>query len=92
MDFITILPRKLREHDSIMVLVERLSKVAHFITVNPTNSSSEVDNIFIKEIVRLYGVPMKIILYRDVKFTSKFWKALFVGLGIDLAFITTYHP
>jgi len=73
-------------------VVERLSKVSHFITFKSTNSTSEVDHIFIREIVRLHGVPKKIISYRDAKFTSKFWKELFTGLGRELDFSTTYHP
>lgn len=81
MDFIIIFPRISRQDDSIMVVVDMLRKVAHFITVKFTNLASEVAQIFIREIVRLDGVPMKIISDGDAKFTSKFWKELFVGLG-----------
>jgi transposase InsO family protein len=82
----------LRQHDSIMVVVDRLTKVAHFIPVKSTYSASEVAQVFIREIVRLHGVPKKIVSDRDAKFTSKFWKELFAGLGTELAFSTTYHP
>lgn len=75
-----------------MVVVQMLTKLAHFILVKFTNSYSEVAKVFIREIVRLHGVPMKIVSYKDVKFTSRFWKALLVGLGTNLAFSTTYHP
>jgi len=92
MDFIIGLPRTLRQHDSIMVVVNRLSKVAHFNPVKPTYSASEVEQVFIMEIMRLHGFPKNIVLDRDSKFTSKFWKELFVGLGIELDFSTTYHP
>lgn len=81
-----------RRHDSVMVMVDKLSKVAQFIAVKSTNLASEVAQIFIREIVRLYSVPKKIISDRDVKFTSRFWKELFVGLGTTLDFSTTYHP
>ena len=91
MDFITGLSRTSRQHDFIMVVVDKLSKVAHFIAIKSTNLASEVAQIFIKEIVRLHGVPKKIISYIDFVFTSKFWKELFVGLGTDLAFNITYH-
>jgi len=64
-----------------MVLVDRLSKVAHFIPVKTTNSSYEVAHIFIREIVRLHGIPKKIISDRDSKFRYKFWKEMFAGLG-----------
>lgn len=66
MDFITGLLRKVRQHDSIMVLVDRLSKVAYFIPVKTTYSTSEVAQGLIREIVRLHGVPKKmIVLVRD---------------------------
>jgi len=74
-----------------MVAVDMFSKVAHFNVVKSKNSTIEVAQIFIREIVKLHGVPKKIILDRDAKFTSKFWKNLFEGLGTKLAFNTTYH-
>ena len=92
MDFITGLPRIVKQHDSIMVMVDRLSKVAHFIPVKTTYSTSELAYVLIREIVRLHGVLKKIVIDMDVKFTSKFLKDLFAGLGTDLAFSTTYHP
>ena len=92
MDFITSLPVIVKRHDSIMVMVDRLSKVAHFIPVKTTYLASEVAQVFIREIVRLHGVPKKIVSDRDAKFTSKFWKELFAGLGIEFTFSTTYHP
>jgi len=55
------------------------------------NLASDIAHIFIREIVRLHGIPKKIVLDRDAKFTSNFWKELLVGLGIDLAFSRTYH-
>ena len=82
MDFITGFSKTSRQHDCIMVVVDRLTKVAHFILVNSSNSSSEVAQVFIKEIVRLHSVPTKIVSNRDTKFTSKFLKELFAGLGI----------
>jgi len=91
MDFIIGLPRTINKHASIMVMVERLSKVAHLIPINTTYSASEVAQVFIREIVELHGVPKKIVLDKDAKFTSKFWKELFEGLGTNLAFNTTYH-
>ena len=92
MDFITGIPRKMKQLDSIIVMVDRLSKVAHFIPVKTTYSSNEVAQVFIREIVRLHGIPKKIMSERDAKFTSKSWKELFSGLGTELAFCTTYHP
>lgn len=92
MDFITGILRTLRQHDYIMVMVNRWSKVAHFIPVKTTSLASEVAQVFIREIVILHGVTKNIASDRDVKFTSKFWKQLFASLGTNLAFSTTYHP
>ncbi len=72
MEFIIGFPRTSRQHDSIMVVVEILSNVAHSNVVKSTNSTIEVAHIFIREIVRLHGVPKKIISNKDAKFTSKF--------------------
>jgi len=74
-----------------MVVVDKLSKVSHFIPVKTTYSASEVAQVFIREIVRLHGVPKKIVLGRDANVTSKFWKELFAGLSTELAFSTSYH-
>jgi len=60
--------------------------------VKTTYSSCEVAHVFIREIVRLHGVSKKIVSDKDAKFTSKFWKDLFAGLGTELYFNTTYHP
>ena len=92
MEFIRGFPNTDRQHDSIMVVVDNLTKVSHFILVKTTYTASDVEQVFIKDIVRLHGVPKNIMSDRDVKFTSKFWKELFVGLGTELAFNTTYHP
>ena len=74
-----------------MVVVDRLSKVAHFIVVKYTNSASEVAQVFIGEIVRLHDIPKNIVSDKDAKFTSRFWKEFFAGMGTELAFSTTYH-
>lgn len=91
MDFITYFLRISKQHDSIMVVVDRLAKVAHFIPMKSTDLASEVAHVLIREIVRLHGIPKKIVSDKDVKFTSRFWKELFARLGTDLAFNTTYH-
>ena len=74
-----------------MVVVDRLSKVAHFNPLKITYSASEVAHFFIRKIMRLHGVPKNIILDKYVKFTSRFWKELFVGLGTKLEFSRNYH-
>lgn len=92
MDFIIGLLRTSRQHDVVMVVVDRLSKVDHFILLKTTYSTGEVTQVFIREIIKLHGVSKNIVSDRDVKLTSMFWKKLFVGLGTKLAFSTTYHP
>jgi len=91
MDFIRGFPKIVKEHDSIMVIVDMLTKVAHFSPFKSTFLASDVAQVFIKDVVRLHGVPNNIALDRDEKFTSKFWKELFVGLVIELAFSIAYH-
>ena len=92
MDFITGVPKNFRHHHSIMVIVNNLRKETHFIPVKSTYKVVNIAYIFMKEIFMLHGVLNVIILDRDVKFTGKFWKALFKGLGTQLNFSTAHHP
>jgi hypothetical protein len=92
MDFITGLPRSTKKNDAIMVVVEILSKVAHLIPFKSTCKAIDISKIFMKEIFRLHGIPKEIISDRDTKFTSNFWKSLFVGFETKLLFSTIYHP
>jgi len=72
MGFITGFPRTFRQHDSIMVVVNRLTKVTHSIPIKSTYSTSDVEQVFIKDVVRLHSVLKKIVSERESKFTSKF--------------------
>jgi hypothetical protein len=92
MDFIIDLPKTIKVHDAIMVVVDKLSKEAHFIPIKYTFESIDVANIFMKEIFRLHGFPKTIISDRDAKFTSNLWKSLFASLEMQLAFSMTCHP
>eukprot|EP00253_Pinus_taeda_P010505 PITA_10505 len=92
MDFITGLPKSKRSNDSIMVVVDKLSKSAHFIPVQSTYRAAQIANIFMQNIFKLHGLPKVIISDHDVKFTSAFWRTLFEGLGTQLSFSTAYHP
>jgi len=74
-----------------MVVVDRLKRVAHFIPVKSTFSTSDVAQVFIRDVIRLHGVPKKIVSDKDENFTFKFWKELFSSLGTKLAFSTAYH-
>ena len=78
MDFITGFPITWRQHDSIMLVVEKLTKETHFIPVKSTYKTDAIAKIFLKEIFKLHGLPKPIVSDRDPKFTSNFWKGLFV--------------
>ena len=91
-DFITKLPRSNRKHDSIMVVVDKLTKAAHFVPVKSTHKAANIAEIYMREIARLHGIPKSIISDRDSKFTSNFWKGLFKEFGTSLNLSTAYHP
>jgi hypothetical protein len=76
MDFIVGLPRTSKGYDSIWVIVDRLTKVAHFIPVKTTYKGSQLAELYMARIVCLHGVPKKIVSDRGSKFTSRFWKSL----------------
>ena len=92
MDFILGLPRTARKHDSILVVVDRFSKMAHFLPCCQTSDASKVARIYFDEIVRLHGLPKTIVSDRDVRFMSYFWKTLWHLLGTKLKFSSAYHP
>ena len=81
MDFVVGLPHSPRGKDAIWDVIDRLTKVAHFIPMKTTNSISDLVPLFIKEVVRLHGVPKSIVFYRDSKFVSNFWKSLHSAFG-----------
>ncbi|XP_073317257.1 uncharacterized protein [Primulina huaijiensis] len=92
MDFVTGLPRTQKVFNSIWVIVDRLTKSAHFLPVKMTYSMNQYAEEYIAEIVRLHGVPVSIVSDRDPRFTSEFWKSLHRAMGTRLAFSTAYHP
>ena len=91
MDFVTGLPRTQRQHDTIWVIVDRLTKSAHFLPINVEDSVEKLDKLYVDEIVRLHGVPVSIVSDRDPRFTSRFWPSLQAALGTRLHFSTSFH-
>ncbi|WVZ70349.1 hypothetical protein U9M48_019024 [Paspalum notatum var. saurae] len=92
MDFIVGLPRTQKGYNSIWVVVDRLTKVAHFIPVNTTYSGARLAELYISRIVCLHGVPKRIISDRGSQFTSRLWEQLHDSLDSKLWFSTAYHP
>jgi hypothetical protein len=92
MDFITRFPRTGKLHDSIMVVMDKLTKYSHFIPLKTTHKAADVVDIFMREVARLHRIPKMIVSDRDPKFTLNFWKGLFKGFRTNLNFSTAYHP
>ncbi|GJY73943.1 putative nucleotidyltransferase, ribonuclease H [Tanacetum coccineum] len=92
MDFVTGLPTTQKRHDAIWVVVDRLTKSAHFLPIRKNYGISKLAEIFQQEIVRLHGTPTSIVSDRDPKFTSHFWKGLQKAWGTRLKFSTAFHP
>ncbi|GJW95589.1 putative reverse transcriptase domain-containing protein [Tanacetum coccineum] len=84
MDFVTGLPTTQKRHDAIWVVVDRLTKSAHFLPIRKNYGISKLAEIFRQEIVRLHGTPTSIVSDRDPKFTSRFWKGITKAWGTRL--------
>jgi hypothetical protein len=92
MDFIVGLPRTRDGYDSIWVIVDRLTKVAHFIPVKTTYTGAKLAELYMSRIVCLHGVPKKIVSDRGTQFTSRFWGKLHESMDTKLHFSSAYHP
>ena len=92
MDFVVGLPRTLGKFDAIWVIVDRLTKSAHFVQVQTTYNSEMLAKIYFREIVRLHGVPISIISDRGTQFTSHFWWSMQKKLGTRVDPSTPFHP
>ncbi|GKC67222.1 putative reverse transcriptase domain-containing protein [Tanacetum coccineum] len=92
MDFVTKLPKTSIGHDTIWVIIDRLTKLAHFIPTRATDSMETLTRLYIKEIVSQHGVPISIISDYDSHFTSRFWQSLQNALRTQLDMSTAYHP
>ncbi|GKF40426.1 reverse transcriptase domain-containing protein, partial [Tanacetum coccineum] len=92
MDFITKLPKTAAGFDTIWVIVDRLTKSAHFLPINENDEMEKLARLYVKEVVSRHGVPVLIISDRDSRFTSRFWQSLQKALGTQLNMSTAYHP
>ncbi|GJR61875.1 putative reverse transcriptase domain-containing protein [Tanacetum coccineum] len=92
MDFITKLPKSSHGFDTIWVIVDRLTKSAHFLPIRENGPLDKLARFYINRIVARYGIPVSIICDRDGRFTSNFWKSFQKALGTDISISTAYHP
>ena len=92
MDFLTHLPWTQWMHDAVWVIVDRLTKSAHFLVVRMTFLLEEFFRLYIREIIRLHGVPVSIISDKDARFTAHFWKSFQKAMGTQLMMSTAFHP
>ncbi|KAL0360967.1 UNVERIFIED_CONTAM: hypothetical protein Sradi_3781200 [Sesamum radiatum] len=92
MDFVVGLPRTRLRHDAIWVVVDRLTKSAHFIPIRTTYTLEKLAGVYIDNIVRLHGIPISIVSDRDPRFTSRFWRSFQQALGTSIRLSTAYHP
>ncbi|GJY93726.1 putative reverse transcriptase domain-containing protein [Tanacetum coccineum] len=91
MDFVTKLPKTASGQDMIWVIVDRLTKSAHFLPAKENDSMEKLTRQYLKEVVSRHGVPVSIISDRDGKFVSQFWQSLQKSFGTQLDMSTTYH-
>ncbi|CAI7901147.1 unnamed protein product, partial [Closterium sp. NIES-54] len=92
LDFITGLPPTNAGHDTILVVINKFSKMGHFIPTHTTARTDETAQLFLKYIISQHGIPTTLISDRDPKLTSKFWKELMSLMGTRLAISSAYHP
>ena len=92
MNFVTALPRSPKGNNAVWVVVDRLTKSAHFIPFRVGQSTELLADKYMREIVRLHGVPVSTVSDRDTRFRSHFWESLQESLGTRLKFSTSYHP
>ena len=92
MDFVTHLPRTPRRHDIVWVIVDRLTKSAHFLAVRMTFTMEVFCRLYVREIVRFHGVLVSIVSDRDPRFMTRFWKGFQKVMGTQSMISTSFHP
>jgi len=91
-DFVVGLPRTIQKFDSVWIIVDRLTKSAHFLPINIRYSLEKLTELYIREIIKLHGVPSSMISDRNPRFTSKFWGSLHQVVGTKIQVSSAYHP
>ncbi|GJZ42256.1 putative reverse transcriptase domain-containing protein [Tanacetum coccineum] len=92
MDFITKLPKSSHGFDTIWVIVDRLTKSAHLLSIRENDPLDKLARLYLNRIVAKHGIPALIICDRDGRFTSNFWRSFQKALGTDISMSTAYHP
>ncbi|GKB42387.1 putative reverse transcriptase domain-containing protein [Tanacetum coccineum] len=92
MDFITKLPKSSQGFDTIWVIVDRLTKSAHFLPIRENDPLDKLPRLYLNRIVARHGIPVSIICDRDGRFTLNFWRSFQKALGINLSMSIAYHP
>ena len=92
MDFITGFPRSQKGNNAIFVIIDRFSKVAHFLPVKETITASQLADLYVSRIVSLHRIPLEISSDRGSLFTSRFWESFQQAMGTRLSFSTAFHP
>jgi len=92
MDVVVGMPQTQRHHDAIWVIVDRLSKSAHFVAIKTVFNAKQLAELYIREIVRWHGIPLSIVSDRDTKFASRFWQGFQIAMGTEVHLSTTFHP
>ena len=92
MDFVVCLQATKKGHNGVWVIVDRLTKTAHFLPFNTKWSVAKLARYYVREVVRLHGVPTSIVSDRDARFTFRFWQSFQEVMGTELQMSSAYHP
>ncbi|GJZ80376.1 putative reverse transcriptase domain-containing protein [Tanacetum coccineum] len=92
MNFITELPKSSQGFDTMWVIMDRLTKFAHFLPIRENDSLDKLARLYLSRIVARHGIPISIICDRDGRFTSNFWRSFQKALGTEISMSTAYHP
>ena len=92
MNFVLGLLQTSKGHIAVWVVVDRLTKLAHFLAMKTTDSLSTLSHLYVAEIVRFHGVTLSVVSNQDPHFVSSFWRGFQVAMGTQLNFSTTFHP